>query len=89
VDGDSLAEAFTKVLGKPVKAKPVIPPFLFNVLSVLAPLSANLKDMVAMVKWVNTGAYVSRNTAKQKELIGDLPTVEEAVKRYCNDFKLS
>ena len=38
------------------------------------------KDMSAMMEWVGTGAYVSRNPQIQKELFGDLPTVEEAVR---------
>ena len=29
--------------------------------------------------------YVSKNTQRQKELFGDLPTIEEAVARYFKD----
>lgn len=88
VNGKTLAQAFTKVLGKPVKAKAVIPNFLFKPLSLFAPLNHNLKDMVEMVKWVNTGEYISRNTQRQKQFFGDLPTIEEAVRRYAKDKKL-
>jgi hypothetical protein len=41
--------------------------------------------MYEMIKWIDTGIYISKNTQKQKELFGDLPTVEESVKQYCRD----
>lgn len=88
VNGKLLAEAFTKVLGKPFKAKSVMPSFVFGLLAFFALFVHKLKDMVEMVKWVNTGVYVSKDTAKQKRLFGDLPTIEEAVRRYCKDLKL-
>jgi hypothetical protein len=88
VNGDLLAAAFSKVFSKPFKAKPVAPGFVFGILSFFSLFIPKLKDMVEMVKWVNTGAYVSKDTQRQKELFGDLPTIEEAVKRYCRDKKL-
>jgi len=44
--------------------------------------------MIAMRKWVGTGVYVSRDPSVQKELFGELPTVEDAVRRYCRDRAL-
>ena len=38
-----------------------------------------------MYKWIQKGMYTSKNPEKQMELFGELPTLEEAVKRYCND----
>jgi hypothetical protein len=61
---------------------------VFGLLAFFALFVHKLKDMVEMVKWVNTGVYVSKDTAKQKRLFGDLPTIEEAVRRYCKDLKL-
>jgi len=89
VNSDTLAAAFEKVLKKPVKAKLVIPPFLLNyVLPLAGKIFGRLSDLTKMVNWVGTGVYVSRNTQRQKELFGDLPTVEEAVTRYCKDRNL-
>ena len=86
VNSQSMAAAFSKVLNKPVKAKPVIPAFLFKIMApVASAFSESMKDMVGMIKWINTGEYVSRNTEKQKQLFGDLPTIEEAVRRFCKD----
>jgi hypothetical protein len=47
-----------------------------------------VKDMHSMIRWIKTGVYISKNTHKQAALFSDLPTVEEAVRRYCRDKKL-
>jgi uncharacterized protein YbjT (DUF2867 family) len=89
VNSKTLAAAFSKVLHKPIKAKPIIPPFVLKIVApVLAAFNAGMKDMYEMVKWVNTGVYVSKNTTRQQKLFGDLPTIEEAVTRFCKDKKL-
>ncbi|MDB5284269.1 MAG: family oxidoreductase [Bacteroidota bacterium] len=86
VNSQTMAAAFSKILNKPIKAKPVIPSFLFKIMAPIASVfSEGMKDMVEMIKWINTGEYISRNTEKQKQLFGDLPTIEEAVRRYCKD----
>lgn len=89
VSGEDLAEAFSRVLGKKVVSKPAFPGFLVNVvMPVIGMFNPGIKDMHAMIKWIRTGSYKSKNTQKQKELFSDLPTVEEAVRRYCVDKKL-
>ena len=89
VSGEDLAEAFSKVLGKKMVSKPAFPGFVVNfVLPVIGMFNPNVKDMHSMIKWIKTGVYKSKNTQKQKELFSDLPTVEEAVIRYCKDNKL-
>jgi uncharacterized protein YbjT (DUF2867 family) len=87
--GASVADAFSKVLGKPIIAKPAFPSFLTNVVMPFFGLFVpGLKDMNEMMKWIGSGVYTSKNTQKQKELFGDLPTIEEAVRRYCKDRNL-
>jgi hypothetical protein len=44
-----------------------------------------MHDMYEMIKWIDTGVYVSKDPQRQKQLFGDLPTVEESVERYCRD----
>ncbi len=69
VTGSLLAQAFSRVLGKPVEARPAFP---FIATKVLMPFmglfNEGLRDMSAMMKWVGTGAYVSRNPQIQKEI---------------------
>jgi uncharacterized protein YbjT (DUF2867 family) len=87
--GTKVARAFSKVLGKTIVARPAFPSFIVNVILPFAGLfAAGAKDMRAMVQWMGSGAYTSKNTQRQKELFDDLPTVEEAVRRYCKDRKL-
>ena len=83
--GPQLAAAFTRALGRPVVAKPVIPPFLFAVLPLLARFVPSLRDSYAVLTWIRKGGYVSRDAQKQKDLFGDPPTIEDAVARYCRD----
>jgi uncharacterized protein YbjT (DUF2867 family) len=90
VSGDDLAEAFSKVLGKTIVAKPAFPAFAVKVvLPVVTMFKPSVKDLTAMITWIKTGIYTSKNTQRQKELFSDLPTVEEAVRRYCRDRKLT
>ena len=90
VNGKKLAAAFSKVLKKEIQAKPVIPSFVLKVTGpVFSLFNEFIKDMYEMIKWVNTGVYVSKNTERQKQLFNDLPTIEEAVSRYCKDRNLS
>jgi len=88
VNDRKLTDAFEKVLNKPMKARPVIPGFVLKLMAPVAAFNSNMHDMMEMVKWVKTGVYTSKNTERQKKLFGDLPTIEEAVKRYCIDKKL-
>jgi uncharacterized protein YbjT (DUF2867 family) len=89
VNSQSLAAAFSKVLNKPIKAKAIFPAFVFKTVApIFAVFSNNMKDMLEMINWVSTGVYVTKDTAKQKKLFNDLPTIEEAITRYCKDKKL-
>jgi uncharacterized protein YbjT (DUF2867 family) len=89
VSGEDLAEAFSKVLGKKIVSKPAYPGFVVNIMLPLVGIfNPGVKDIHAMIKWIKTGIYKSSNTQKQKELFDDLPTVEEAVRRYCTEKNL-
>ena len=89
VNGDLLATAFGKVLNKSIKTEPVFPSFFLKIVApILGKFNHRMYDLIQMLKWVKTGAYISKNTQRQKELFGDLPTIEEAVARYCKDRKL-
>ena len=83
--GPQLAAAFTRTLGRPVVAKPAIPPLLLAVLPLLARFVPSLRDSYAVLRWIGKGGYVSRNTQKQRELFGELATMDDAVARYCRD----
>jgi len=89
VNDKVLATAFAGILQKKIEVKPVIPPFVLKyILPVVARFNDNVKDMYEMIKWIDTGVYISKNPQRQKELFGELPTVEESVFEYCRDKKL-
>jgi hypothetical protein len=89
VTGQEVADAFSKVLGRPIAARPAFPPFVANVMMpLMGVFIPGMRDVHAMVKWIRSGAYVSRNPERQRELFGELPTVEDAVRRYARDRKL-
>jgi uncharacterized protein YbjT (DUF2867 family) len=83
--GPRVAAAFTRVLGRPVVAKPVIPPFLVPLLPLVAWFVPALRDQSAVLAWIRQGGYVSHDRQKQQDLFGELPTIEDSVARYCRD----
>jgi uncharacterized protein YbjT (DUF2867 family) len=87
--GPMVAAAFTRVLGRPVVAKPVVPPFLDALLPLVAWFVPTLRDQIAALAWIRKGGYISRDRKKQEDLFGDLPTIEDSVARYCRDKGLA
>jgi uncharacterized protein YbjT (DUF2867 family) len=83
--GPMVAAAFTRILGRPVVAKPVVPLIFVTLLPLLAWFVPRLRDQVAVLAWIRKGGYVSHESQKQKELFGELPTIEDSVARYCRD----
>ena len=87
--GADVAAAFTKVLGRPIRAKPVFPSWLLPLLPLATLFAPRLRDQFAVMRWLRKGGYVSRDPRQQKRLFGDLPTVEETVARYSRDKTLA
>jgi uncharacterized protein YbjT (DUF2867 family) len=87
--GSNLAEAFSKILGYEIVPEPAFPIFIEKVIfPFLGLFIGRINDLNCMIKWIRSGAYTSKNIERQKKLFGDLPTLEEAVERYCKDRKL-
>lgn len=86
VNEEILKTAFARVLKKNIQTKPVIPSFALKfILPIIGKFNENIYDMYQMIKWIDTGVYISKNPQRQKELFGELPTVEESVRQYCRD----
>ena len=82
--GSMVAAAFTRVLGRPVVAKPVFPSLLVGVLPLVARFAPPLlRDQIGVLAWLRKGGYVSHERQKQKDLFGELPTIVYSVARYC------
>ena len=87
--GAMVAEAFARVLGRPIVAKPVFSPLIFALAPLLARFQPRLRDNLAVMTWLRKGGYVSQEPQEQKALFGELPTVDEAVARYVRDKGLA
>jgi uncharacterized protein YbjT (DUF2867 family) len=86
---EEIAAGFSRVLNRPVQDKPGIPPLLRNVVFPVAAMFAEpARDMLAMIKWIEAGHYVSRNMGRQKEAFGDLPTIDDVARRFSVEHKL-
>jgi uncharacterized protein YbjT (DUF2867 family) len=85
VTGPMVAAAFSKVLGRPVVPKPVVPPAFVAFLPLAGWFFPRLRDQIAVLAWIRKGGYVSHEGQKQKDLFGELPTIEDSVARYCRD----
>lgn len=86
VNEEILRAAFASVLKKDIQTKPVFPSFILKfILPIIGKFNENINDMYQMIKWIDTGVYISKNPQKQAELFGELPTVEESVRQYCRD----
>jgi uncharacterized protein YbjT (DUF2867 family) len=83
--GPQMAAAFTRALGRPIVAKPAIPPLLFAMLPLVVRFVPSLRDSYAVLNWIRKGGYVSRDVQKQKDLFGEPATIDDAVARYCRD----
>lgn len=86
--GAAVAAAFTKVLGRPIRAKPVFPAWVTPLLPLATLVAPHLRDQLAVLRWLRQGGYVSRDPMRQKSLFGELPTIEETVARYAQDKRL-
>jgi uncharacterized protein YbjT (DUF2867 family) len=83
--GHSVAASFSRVLGRPIVAKPVFPPIVLALTPLLALFSPSLRDGIAVLAWIRKGGYVSRDTQTQKQFFGEPPTIEDVVTHYCRD----
>lgn len=83
--GAMVAAAFSRVLGRPIVAKPVFPPLVVALAPLLALFQPRLRDNLAVMAWLRKGGYVSDDPGKQQRLFGELPTIDEAVARYSRD----
>jgi len=83
--GPMVAAAFTRALGRSVVAKPVFPSIVVAMLPLVAWFVPSLRAQAKVLAWIRRGGYISHAKQKQKDLFGELPTIEDSVARYCRD----
>jgi uncharacterized protein YbjT (DUF2867 family) len=87
VSTNDLAAVFTQILGRDVTARGMPWPLLSFVARPVGVLSERVADMRAMIEYFHTGQYVA-DTSAQAEIFGDVPTVEDTLRRYATDAGL-
>ncbi|KAB7896727.1 NAD(P)H-binding protein [Rouxiella sp. S1S-2] len=85
--GPMLAASFTRILGRPIVAKPAFSSLVTFFMPLIAKIVPSLRDGVAVLFWVRTGGYVTQDRQTQEKWFGKLPTIEDSVTRYCQDRK--
>jgi uncharacterized protein YbjT (DUF2867 family) len=68
------------LLGKRIRVRTLPTGLLHAVGTVLRRVDPMAKDMAAMADWFQSGRYVA-DTARQREVFGDVPTAEDAITR--------
>jgi hypothetical protein len=76
---DQMGEAFSRILGRPVKTIGMGP--MGVVMGVMAVVSPRMRDMKAMVDFFGTGKYVA-DTTQQAKLLGPVPRLDDALRDY-------
>jgi uncharacterized protein YbjT (DUF2867 family) len=87
VSATDIADVFADFLGRDIAVRSIPWPLLGAVTWPVGMLSERVKDMRAMIEYFHTGQYVA-DTSAQAEIFGDVPTVEDTLRRFVADAGL-
>jgi uncharacterized protein YbjT (DUF2867 family) len=83
---EEIAAGFSRVLNRPIHDTAGLPPLLRKVVfPVVAMFAEPARDMLAMVRWIEAGHYVSRNPERQTQAFGAPPGLDDVLRRFCVD----
>jgi uncharacterized protein YbjT (DUF2867 family) len=87
VSAQDLADVFAGILGRDIAVRSIPWPLLNAMARPVGLLSERVADGRAMIEYFQTGRYVA-DTAVQAEIFGDVPTIEDTLRRYVTDAGL-
>jgi uncharacterized protein YbjT (DUF2867 family) len=87
VSTQDLAAVFTDILGRDITVRGLPWPLLNPVARPVGMFSERVSDMRAMIEYFHTGQYVA-DTSAQAEIFGEVPAVEDTLRRYAADAGL-
>jgi uncharacterized protein YbjT (DUF2867 family) len=87
VDAHELARLVGDAMGRPVRLDNFTGTMFRGVGTVAGMFSERMRDMIAMVRYFETGLYVADTTA-QAELFGPVPTMEETVRKMLVELRI-
>jgi len=81
VSAQEIADIFAGILGRDIAVRSLPWPLLSVLMRPVRLLSERVRDLRAMIEYFHTGEYVA-DTSVQAELFGDVPTIEDTLRRY-------
>jgi uncharacterized protein YbjT (DUF2867 family) len=81
VSMQEIAQISGRLIGHQMRVRTVPAGLINTAAAVLGPFSPMVKDMDAMMRWFQTGAYIADPT-RQREVFGPVPTAEDAITRF-------
>ena len=83
-----IADVFADILGRDIAVRSIPWPLLSAVTWPVGLVSERVNDTRAMVEYFHTGQYVA-DTSAQAEVFGDIPTIEDTLRRFAADVGLT
>jgi uncharacterized protein YbjT (DUF2867 family) len=75
-----IAQISGRLLGQQIRVKTIPAGLIIAAGTVVGRFSPMVKDMVAMMRWFQTGRFVA-DPSRQREVFGQVPTAEDAIAR--------
>lgn len=88
VSMDEIAAIAGPVLDRKVRMLTIPAPLLNGILGVAGRISQQAADLRAMIEYFGTGRFVA-DTARQRELLGPVPTAERAIHHWATSTPLT
>ena len=81
VSTQEIAALFSRLLGRDTKVRTIPWPLVSGAAGLIGLVNPMIRDVRAMLEYFFTGKYVA-DTAVQAELFGEVPTIEDSLRRY-------
>jgi len=88
VSARDIADVFADILRRNIAVRSLPWPLLSGLMRPVSLLSERVRDGRAMIEYFHTGQYVADTTA-QAEVFGDVPTMEDTLRRYAAEAGLT
>jgi uncharacterized protein YbjT (DUF2867 family) len=77
---EEIAQISGRLLGQQIRVRTIPADLIIAAGAIVGKFSPMVKDMVAMMRWFQTGRFVA-DPSRQREVFGQVPTAEDAIAR--------
>jgi uncharacterized protein YbjT (DUF2867 family) len=85
VSMQEIAQISGQLLGQQIRVRTIPTGLINTAAAMVSRFSPMVKDMAAMTRWFQTGRYVA-DTARQREVFGQVPTAEQAISQLVRSY---